>query len=257
VPAPPSFRRLRTFPSASVTIFSSAVSPPLPRTRDRVALRERTTISTESILNGDRGLRPRSGDELGGVEAFAGVEGGLEAEAGLEVEGGLAAETGLRVGDVVLRGLAAGRRLRATVTGAGEEVDTEAGVPIPGAGGGARTLPALLLSASLSPVRGALRRTRRAGVSVVPAVVVAGRGNVDFRAVCLVRRGPLAVCPIAPTPRAISAMPLSSVNLEALPSSSSSSSLSAKSPGGGRARLTRPVLEPALALGRGSRARML
>ena len=216
-------------------------------------------------MNGDRDLRPRSaGDELGGVVAGAdaleaGVDGGLDAETGLDTETGLAAETGLRVGDTLLRGLAAGRRLRATVPGAGEDVDAEAGVPTARAdagaeAGGARTLPALLLSASLSPaVRGAFRRTRRAGVSVAPVVV---RGNVDFRAVCLVRRGPLAFCPSAPTPRAISAMPLSSVNLDALPSSSSSSSLSAKSPGGGRARLTRPA-EPTLALGPGSRARML
>ena len=208
-------------------------------------------------------MRPRSaGDELGGVVAGAdaleaGVDGGLDAETGLDTETGLAAETGLRVGDTLLRGLAAGRRLRATVPGAGEDVDAEAGVPTARAdAGGARTLPALLLSASLSPaVRGAFRRTRRAGVSVAPVPVVV-RGNVDFRAVCLVRRGPLAFCPSAPTPRAISATPLSSVNLEAFPSSSSSSSLSAKSPGGGRARLTRPA-EPTLALGPGSRARML
>ena len=218
-------------------------------------------------MNGDRDLRPRSaGDELGGVvagadalEAGAGVEGGLDAETGLDADTGLVAETGLRVGDTVLRGLAAERRLRATVPGAGEDVDAEAGVPTTRAGaeaGGARTLPALLLSASLSPaVRGAFRRTRRAGVSVAPAGVVRGNEDVDFRAVCLVLRGPLAFCPSAPTPRAISAMPLSSVILEALPSSSSSSSLSAKSPGGGRARLTRP--EPTLALGPGSRARIL
>ncbi len=256
-PAPASFRRLRTFPSASVIIFSSAVSPPLPRTRDRVALRERTTISTESILKGDRGLRPRDpGDESGGEAAVAAAAG----VAGAGVEGALAVETGLRVGDGVLRGFVAGRRLReANAAGAGEDADADAGVPTTAdvEAGGALTLPALLLSASLSLApRGALMRTRAlAGVSVVAAA-----DALDFLATALVLRGPLAFCPIAPTPRAISAIPLSSVYLEALPSSSSSSSsLSVRSPGGGRARLTRPppVLEPALGPGPGSRARML
>jgi hypothetical protein len=204
-------------------------------------------------LNGDRGLRPRSpGDESGGEAEVAAGAAFFEVEAG--VEGALEAEEGgLRVGDTVLRGFVAGRRLR------GADEDADAGVPTADTGG-ALTLPALLLSASLSPARvGTLMRTRAlAGVTVAEAAAAAAtaaRDEVDFRAVCLVLA--MGRLPIAPTPRAISAMPLSSVILEAL--SSSSSSLSATSPGGGRARFTRPppVLEPALGLGPGRRVRIL
>jgi len=120
-------------------------------------------------------LRPRS--ELGGEVAAV--------EAGAGVEGALAAETGLRVGDAVLRDFAAGRRLRALTAAAGEDVDADAGVPVAGvdAAGGEPTLPALLLSASLSPARGALMRTRaRAGVSMV--VVAAARAAAAAAARC-------------------------------------------------------------------------
>ena len=160
----------------------------------------------------------------------------------------------MRVGDAaaLLRGFVAGRRLREAIAAAGAGEDAGAD---DGGGGGAL----MLLSASLSPARGgAIMRTRaRAGVS---ALAVVAAGGLDFLAVALVLRGPLPFCPMAPTPRAISAMPLSSVYREALPSSSSSSSsLSAKSPGGGRARLARtpPVLELARGPGPGSRARTL
>lgn len=52
-----------------LAVFSSPVSTPLPRTRERVRLRDLVTIiSKESILTRDVGLRPRVfGDEGGNV----------------------------------------------------------------------------------------------------------------------------------------------------------------------------------------------
>lgn len=52
-----------------LAVFSSPVSAPLPRTRERVRLGDLdTAISTESILATEAGLRPRAlGDEGGEV----------------------------------------------------------------------------------------------------------------------------------------------------------------------------------------------
>lgn len=220
------------------TAFSSPVSAPLPRTRERVALRDLVTrISTESILaNDDGGLRPRAlGDEGGDVA----------------------------VALPVLRGLASERRLR---------LGPEAGVT--GTAGAAFTLSALLLPPpSLScprprperPERGGARtRTRdrdcdrpRAGVLAGVDVAVAAAPIIIISALGFARALPLVLVvlfgPSAPTPRAISAMPVSSV-----PSEPPSSLLS--SSGGGRARLVRPLAlapAPVPAVAFGSRARML
>ena len=205
-PARAIFRRFRTFPSPSVITLSSAVSAPPPRTRERVGLRECTTISTESILATDRGLRPRLGDS-GGAACLLVLEGDA----------------------AVLRDLAPERRLRE------EEAGAEAGAP---------ALPALLLSASLSGTRGVRMRTRaRAGVDDVAAAAAA----LGFA-----RALPLPALPFwpsAPTPRAISAMPVSSVPSEPPWSSSATSS----SPSDGRARLRLLVLAPTA----GRRARTL
>lgn len=76
------FRRLRTLPSVvPLVVFSSPVSAPLPRARTRERDRLRglvTTISTESILATDGGLRPRAlGDEGGDVPLPAGDDAAL------------------------------------------------------------------------------------------------------------------------------------------------------------------------------------
>jgi nitroreductase len=141
-PARAIFRRFRTFPSPSVVTLSSAVSAPPPRTRERVGLRECTTISTEFILATDRDLRPRLG-ESGGA-------------AGLLVLEGNAA---------VLRNLASERRLREEEAGAG-------------AGAGAPALPALLFPASLSGARGVWVRARAAVDDVAAAVAALGLATV-------------------------------------------------------------------------------
>jgi hypothetical protein len=156
-PARAIFRRFRTFPSPSVVTLSSAVSAPPPRTRERVGLRECTTISTEFILATDRDLRPRLG-ESGGA-------------AGLLVLEGNAA---------VLRNLASERRLREEEAGAGA-----------GAGAGAPALPALLLPASLSGARAAVDDVAAAVAALGLATVVIGgrvRGGQTWR----VRRCTLA-----------------------------------------------------------------
>ena len=173
----------------------------------------------------DGGLRPRVlGDEGGDVVALPGD------------------------GVAALRGLASERR----------RPRREAGVTA--ATAGAFTLSALSLSPSLSCTeRGAWTRTRgrprpRLGVGVgvdvdIPAANISALGFAFARALPL----PLLFGPSEPTPRAISAMPVSPV-----PSEPPSSSSPPASTGGGRARLARPLvlaLAPALVVG--IRARML
>ena len=156
--------------------------------------------------------------------------------------------------NAVLRGLASERRLR-----------REAGV----AGtAGVFMLSALLLPQSLSwSERGAWTRARardfgrprpRAGVDVAAAVTVSAIGFARTT-LPLSLLLPLLFGPCALMPRAISAMPVSSV-----PSVRSSSSSPLPSSAGERARLARPLLlAPALALAFASafafrsRARML
>ena len=78
-----------------LVVFSSPVSAPLPRTRERVGLRDFVTISTESILATETGLRPRVlGDEGGDVALPAGDE---EALRGLASERRLRREAGVAV----------------------------------------------------------------------------------------------------------------------------------------------------------------
>jgi len=211
-----------------LAVFSSPVSAPLPRTRERVRLRDLVTIiSTESILATDGGLRPRVlGDEGGDVTLPAGD-------------------------DAALLGLAFERRLW-----------REAGVEV-GAGG---ALPLLPTSLSCSKA-GTWTRTRdrgrprpRAGVDAGVAVgTVSAALGFGARALLLLSllllSLPLAFGLSASTPRAISAIPVSSVPLET-PSSSSPSPSSA----GGRARLARPLVlapAPARSFGFANRARML
>jgi hypothetical protein len=174
---PATLLRFRTLPSPSVIAFSSPVSAPPPRTRERVELRDRRTISTESILDTDGGLRPRGIGEDGGDAA-------------------------LLPDDAALRGLASERRLRrvegARATGAPER-------------------PALLLPASLSGSPGISTRTRAcAGIDVAAAAEDLGfaRALPLLLALALALPLPLRFWPSSPTPCAISAMPVSSVTTE-------------------------------------------
>ena len=105
------FRRLRTLPSVvPLAVFSSPVSAPLPRTRERVRLRDLVTlISTESILAMDGGLRPRVlGDEGGDVTLLAGDDAALR---GFASERSLWRGAGVAGDGAALRGLASERRL--------------------------------------------------------------------------------------------------------------------------------------------------
>ena len=141
------FRRLRTGRSIVVVplaVFSSPVSAPLPRTRERVRLRDLVTmISTESILAGDRGLRPRAlGDEGGDVAALlAGDDGALR---GLASERSFWRGAGVAGDGAALRGLASERRLW-----------REAGVVAVAAGALPPPRPLLSTSLSCCPERGA------------------------------------------------------------------------------------------------------
>jgi hypothetical protein len=198
--APATFRRFRALPSPTVLFFSSAVSAPLPRARDRVRLRERTTISTESILaTDDRGLRPRGlGDSVNSdSDPVAATTAALFLV--MALAGGEAA---------VLRGLAIERRLR--------EAGADEGVAALG-------LPRLLPCASLSCARGVCMRTRarpRAGVNGVAAASALGFARALPLPLPLI--APFWSPPSASTPRAISAIPVSSVPSES-PSPSQSS----------------------------------
>ena len=123
-----------------LAVFSSPVSAPLPRIRERVRLGDLDTlISTESILDVDGGLRPRVlGDEGGTL--LAGDDGALRGF-GLASERSLWREARVAEGDgAALRGLASERRLW-----------REAGVA---AAADALRLPLLSASLSCRPERG-------------------------------------------------------------------------------------------------------
>ena len=125
-----------------LAVFSSPVSAPLPRIRERVRLGDLDTlISTESILDVDGGLRPRVlGDEGGDVTLLAGDDEALRGF-GLASERSLWREARVAEGDgAALRGLASERRLW-----------REAGVA---AAADALRLPLLSESLSCRPERG-------------------------------------------------------------------------------------------------------
>ena len=232
------FRRFRTtLPSAvplAAAVFSSPVSAPLPRTRERVRLRDfdDTKISTESILATDGGLRPRALGDEGGDVALPPDD------------------------DAALRGLASERRL----------CRGEARVAVAATVGALALLLLTPPSLSCCSERGTWTRTRdrehprpRPGVDVDVAAAAISALDFGARALPLPLPLPLSLLllfePSAPTPRAISAMPVSPV--PSVPPSSSSPSPSSAV---GRARLARPlVLAPAPAVGftLGSRARIL
>ena len=219
------FRRFRTtLPSAvplAAAVFSSPVSAPLPRTRERVRLRDfdDTKISTESILATDGGLRPRALGDEGGDVALPPDD------------------------DAALRGLASERRL----------CREEARVAVAATAGALALLLLTPPSLSCCSERGTWTRTRDRerpcpppGIDVDVAAAAAAISALGFGARAFPLPLPLLLLfePSTPSPRAISAMPVSFV--PSIPPSSSSPSPSLAV---GRARLARPlVLAPARAL---------